>query len=81
MYTNDYLYSIKDYEDKTLYAIIYAVQNGFDVNMLTRRYREKLNNLFAGGNKIMFSSKTAEKVIKLVLSHYLIKKDFACFGN
>lgn len=28
-YTNDYMYTFKDYEDKTLLAILFAVQNRF----------------------------------------------------
>lgn len=29
LYTSDYMYTFKDYEDKTLLAILYAVQNRF----------------------------------------------------
>lgn len=53
---------------------------GFDVNMLTRRYKEKLNNLFEGGNKINFRRSAAEKVIVQVLAHYLVKRDYSFFG-
>lgn len=48
LFTNNYLYSFKDYEDKTLLAILYSVQNGFPLDMLSRRYKEKIKNLLEG---------------------------------
>lgn len=55
LYLNEYLYSFKDYEDKTLLAVLYAVQNDFPLDSLTRRYKEKVKNLLYTGrssNKI-----------------------------
>lgn len=72
LYLNNYLYSFSDYEDKTLLAILYAVQNGFLVKDLTRRYREKIRNLLEGGYKIRFDRKTATSVFRQTIFHYFI---------
>lgn len=40
IYTNDYLYTFSDYKDKTLLAILFAVQSGFPIDDLSRRYKE-----------------------------------------
>ncbi len=44
LYLNNYLLTFDDIEDKTLLAIVYAVQNGFPLNDLSRRYKEKVQN-------------------------------------
>ena len=64
IYTNDYLYSFTDYNDKTLLAILYAVQCGFPINNLSRRYKDKISNLLSGGNKIEFDVKKIDNVLK-----------------
>lgn len=52
LYLNQYVYSLSDMErketDKTLYAILYAVQNGYPVNDLTRQYRKRIKELLEG---------------------------------
>lgn len=42
LYLNNYLLTFDDIEDKTLLAIIYAIQNGFPLNDLSRRYKDKV---------------------------------------
>ena len=44
LYLSNYLYSFNDYKDTTLLAILYAVQNGFPLKDLSRRYKEKDKN-------------------------------------
>lgn len=63
IYLNDYLYSFSDYEDKTLLAILYAVQNGYSLNDLTRRYKDKVKGLLEGGHKIELSNKCCTQAI------------------
>jgi hypothetical protein len=77
VYTNEYMYSFKDYEDKTLLAVLYAVQSGFNLSDLTRRYKEKVENLLNGGNLLPFDKKICTKVVFDVLEYYL--QD--CFMN
>jgi len=48
IYLNKYLYSLSDYDDKTLFAILYAVQSGFPIKNLTYTYKQKIRNLFEG---------------------------------
>lgn len=48
IYLNNYLYSFSDYEDKTLLAILYSVQNGFPVKYLTKTYKKKIKDLLQG---------------------------------
>ena len=48
IYLNNYLYSFSDYEDKTLLAILYSVQNGFPIKYLTKTYKKKIKDLLQG---------------------------------
>lgn len=73
LFTNDYMYTFKDYEDKTLLAILYAVQNGFEINMLTKTYKNKVKNLLAGGHKIPIYRKYCDMVFKRVVEFYYLK--------
>jgi hypothetical protein len=73
IYLNNYIYSLSDYKDKTMLPIIYAVQNGFPINDLSRRYKEKLKNLFEGGQKIKFTNKDATEVLRKTIFTYFMK--------
>lgn len=73
LYLNKYLYSFSDYEDKTLFAVLYAVQNNFPIQDLTRRYKTKVRNLLGGGYKILFSKETATSVVRKTIFHYFMK--------
>lgn len=73
LYINKYIYSLSDYEDKTLLAIVYALESGFDFNMLTRRYKEKISKLLEGGNKIVFRGNPATNVLRKVIFDYFVK--------
>lgn len=72
IYLNNYICSLSDYQDKTLYAIVYAVQNGFPINNLSRVYREKIKKLFEGGSKIRFTDKDATQVLHQTIFAYFI---------
>ena len=73
IYLNNYIYSLSDIQDKTLLPILYAIQAGYPINDLTRRYREKIKNLFEGGHKIRFTDKDATQVLHQVIFAYFIK--------
>lgn len=64
LYLSQYLYSFKDYEDKTLLAVLYAVQNGFNLNDLSRRYKDKVKSLLAGDYKIELSNNCCTQIIQ-----------------
>lgn len=73
IYLNNYIYSLSDYKDKTLLAILYAVQNGFPIKDLTRVYKEKMKKLLEGGYKVKFSTKSACDIVRKTIFYYFIK--------
>lgn len=73
IYTNNYIFSFSDYKDKTLLAILYAVQNGFPIKDLSRRNKEKIRELLDGGYLIKFDEKIATQVIRKTIFFYFIK--------
>lgn len=75
LYLNKYLYSFADYEDKTLLAILYSVQNGFPIKFLTKTYKKKIKNLLAGGCKIRFDNKIATQVVCKTIFYYFMKNN------
>lgn len=65
LYLNNYLLTFDDMEDKTLLAIIYAVQNGFPLNDLSRRYKDRVQNkLMQGGQLIPLSNNMCTQAIR-----------------
>ena len=48
IYLSNYIYSLSDYKDKTLLAVLYAVQSGYSIKDLTRDYKRKIKNLLEG---------------------------------
>ncbi len=75
LYLNNYLYTFKDYEDRTLLAILYAVQSGFSLNDLSRRYRDKVKNLLEGNYKIKLSNYYCTLAIQNCIK-YIFKECF-----
>lgn len=73
LYLNQYIYSLSDYEDKTLLALLYAVQSGYQIKDLTRRYREKIRNMLEGGYKIIFDNVSATQSLVQTIFYYFIK--------
>lgn len=64
LYLNNYLYSFQDYEDRTLLAVLYAVQSGFNLNDLSRRYKDKVKSLLEGNYKIKLENKCCTQVLQ-----------------
>lgn len=79
LFTNEYYYSFKDYEDKTLLAILYAVQSGFEISMLSRAYKKKIKNLLEGGHKIKFETREIITVLKRTIMFYFSKNAYIRF--
>ena len=73
IYLNQYVMSLSDYKDKTLLAILYAVQNGYPLKDLTRYQREKIKKMFEGGYKIKFYQKYANTVLQQTIYYYFMK--------
>lgn len=80
IYLNKYLYSLSDYEDKTLFAILYAVQSGFPIKNLTKTYRKKIKNLLEGGHKIKFSDKCCTDCLQQTIYFYFMKNNKVIFN-
>ena len=79
IYLNNYIYSLSDYDDKTLLAILYAVQSGFPIKDLTKTYKRKIKKLLQGGYKILFDEKTVGRVISQTIFYYFIKNNKVIF--
>lgn len=79
VYLNRYVYSFKDYEDKTLLAILYAVQNNYPLKDLTKTYRKKVKNLLQGGYKILFDKTSATQAISQTIFYYFINNKKVIF--
>lgn len=83
LYLNHYIYSLSDYEkqekDKTLYAILFAIQNGYSMNDLTRQYRKRIKELLEGGYKIRFSDKVANQALRKTIFYYFINNKLVIF--
>ena len=64
LYLNNYLYTFSDYKDKTLLAILYAIQSGYNINDLPRIQKQKVKKLLEGNYKINLSNECCTNVIK-----------------
>ena len=73
VYLNNYVYSLSDYKNKTLLAVLYAIQNGYPLRNLTRDYRKKVKNLLEGGYKIKFDTKAATNTLCQIIYYYFVK--------
>lgn len=74
IYTNDYIYSLSDYDNKnsTLMAVLYAVQNGYPIRNLSRVYKDKIKDLLEGGYKINFDKITATQILRRNIFYYFL---------
>lgn len=77
LYLNQYLSSFSDYEkpDKTLLAILYAVQAGYNMKDLSRVYRKKIRDLLEGGSRIKFHKKSASEVLQQTIYFYFVRRE------
>lgn len=72
IYLNQYVASLSEYQDKTLMAVLFAIQGGYPINELTRSYKLKLKKMFEGGYKINFYQKYTNSVLQQVIYHYFV---------
>ena len=81
IYTNNYMFTFEDYDEKnrTLLAILYAVQNGFPLKNLSRVYRSKIKNMLEGGYKIKFDNTTATQVVRHTILTYFLHNSKVVF--
>ena len=79
IYLNQYIYSLSDYQDKTLFAILFAVQNGFPIKYLSRSYKSKIKNLLNGGYKVRFNNDCATQVLRKTIFHYFLPNNLVKF--
>ena len=77
LYLNQYVFSFSDVttKDKTTMALLYAVQSGFPIKDLTRRYREKIKELLEGGSRIKFNAKTATDAVLQTIYFYFVRRE------
>ena len=77
VYLNQYVFSFSDIttKDKTLMALLYAVQSGYPLNNLSRRYKEKIEELLEGGSAITFDKDSANKALLQCIFYYFVRKD------
>ena len=79
IYMNNYMFSFSDYKDKTLLAILYAVQNGFPLRDLSRAYRKKIKELYEGNYKIKFDKNCARDVLNKTIYNYFLGNNLVHF--
>jgi len=77
LYLNQYVFSFSDYtsKDKTLLAMLYAVQHGYLLKDLSRVYKEKVKDLLQGGSKIDFDNKVAANVLMQTIYFYFVRRE------
>lgn len=75
IYLQKYCYSFSDYKDKTMLAILYAIQNGFPVNDLSRAYKKKIKDMLEMGYKIKFNNISATQAVKRIIFGYFNRRD------
>ena len=73
LYTNDFLYTFETYKDKTLFAILYAVQSGFDISYLSRSYKQKLKSMIKGSHQLKLDKDCVQHVIRQTVVYYAVK--------
>lgn len=69
LYLNNYLYSFADYKDRTLLAVLYAVQSGFNINDLSRDYKKRIKSLLEGNYKINLDNNSCTVVLNKCISY------------
>ena len=73
IYLNQYVMSLSDYQDRTLLALLYAVQNGYPIKDLSKVYKRKIKSMYEGGYRIRFFQKYAEIVLQQTIYFYFMK--------
>ena len=76
LYLNQYAFSFSDIttKDKTLMAVLYAVQTGYSLNDLSRDYKKKIKNLLELGSRIRFDNVSATQAFNKCIFNYFMRK-------
>lgn len=75
IYLQKYCYTFSDYKDRTMLAILYAVQNGFPLNDLSRAYKSKLKNMLECGHQVKFNAISAKQAVTKIIFGYFNRLD------
>lgn len=77
IFLNEYVFSLSDIttKDKTLLAILYAVQSGYPISDLSRRYKENIEKIMLNGSKIQFNKNIANKALLQCIFYYFVTKE------
>lgn len=79
IFLNQYIFSfteeISKDKDKTLLALLYAIQHGFPINDLSRKYKDKIENMMLSGSKIQFNKDIANKALLQCIFYYFVTKE------
>lgn len=79
IFLNQYIFSfteeISKDKDKTLLALLYAIQHGFPINDLSRKYKDKIENMMLSGSKIQFNKNVANKALLQCIFYYFVTKE------
>ena len=76
IYLNQYVFSFSDYtsKNKTIMALLYAVQSGYPLKELTRVYRKQIKEMLEGGSRIKFDHKSATNAIQQTIYYYFVRR-------
>lgn len=77
LYLNQYVFSFSDITsgDKTVLALLYAVQSGYPLKNLTRSYRKKIEGMLEAGSSIRFNKTSATDVLKQTIYFYFLRRE------
>lgn len=76
LFLNQYVFSFSDIttKDKTIMALLYAVQSGYPLNNLSRDYKKKIEGMLEGGSRIRFDETSATQALRQTIFFYFCKK-------
>lgn len=77
LFLNQYAFSFSDIttKDKTMMAVLYAVQSGYPINDLSRDYKRKIKELLEAGYRIRFDEKSATQALRQTIFFYFLRKN------
>lgn len=77
IFLNQYIFSFTDVtsKDKTLLALLYAIQHGFPLNDLSRKYKDKIKNIMLSGFKIQFNKDIVNKALLQCIFYYFVTNE------
>lgn len=77
VFLNQYIFSFSDIttKDKTIMALLYAVQSGYPLSELSRKYKLKIEDIMLSGSKIQFNKDIANKALLQCIFYYFATKE------